>query len=89
MPARAASPMMQRWRLPRFRAPKLVPADPLHGTRDEMVRAMADMLSLEPPTSAAEALRTLRLAYPDCPLALRLAALAAAMKRPAADSSGR
>ncbi len=88
MPPRAAARMMRRSHLPRLTAPKLVPAGPLHGSRDDMVRAMADMLSLEHPRSAAEALKTLRLAYPDCPLALRLAALAAAMKRPPADPNG-
>lgn len=88
MAPRTAARVTRRSRLPRLRAPKLVPADPLHGSRDDMVRAMADMLFLENPRSATEALKTLRLAYPDCPLALRLAALAAAMRRPLADPNG-
>ena len=80
------SPRIVRRCLPRREAPGLVPA---HLPQDDnVVRAMTEMLSLENPSSAAEALRTLRLAYPDYPLALRLAALASAMKRPAVDPNG-
>ena len=48
---------------------------------DDVLSAMAAAVARENPASAAEALRTLRAAYPHHPLALRLAALALAMKR--------
>jgi hypothetical protein len=60
----------------------LVPAVAAPALREDMLKAMSEALVLENPGSTAEALRALRNAYPDCPLALRLAALAVAMKRP-------
>ena len=51
--------------------------------REDVLAAMAAVVVDENPGSTAEALRTLRMAYPDHPLALRLAALAIAMKRTA------
>ncbi|HUI94778.1 MAG TPA: hypothetical protein VLX44_03410 [Xanthobacteraceae bacterium] len=44
---------------------------------DPRLRAMIDLLAQQRPASAAEALRALRLGYPDIPLALRIAALRA------------
>jgi hypothetical protein len=52
------------------------------GEREDILAAMASAVANGNPTSTADALRTLRLAYPHHPLALRLAALAIAMKRP-------
>jgi hypothetical protein len=48
---------------------------------DDILAAMAAAVANDGPGSTADALRTLRLAYPHHPLALRLAALAVAMKR--------
>jgi hypothetical protein len=64
-------------------APALVSVAPANhgGTRDDILAAMAAAVVDQNPASTAEALRTLRSAYPDHPLALRLAALAIAMKR--------
>jgi hypothetical protein len=62
---------------PRQQAPEPVQAP---ACRDDVIRAMARMLSLRKPGTTAEALKTLRHAYPDYPLALRRAALAAATK---------
>ena len=42
---------------------------------------MANYLRAARPGSGAEALRTLRRAFPDSPLTLRVAALAALMRR--------
>ena len=70
-------------------APALVsvaPNAPRGIGRDDILAAMAAVVAKKNPASTAEALRALRLAYPDHPLALRLAALAIAMKRtPAGD----
>ena len=88
MAPRTGVQLMRQARLPRREAPTLVPARPLSGTPDDIVQAMAELLALENPGSTAEALRTLRLAYPDYPLALRLAALAAAMKRAPQEPNG-
>lgn len=66
--------------LPWHAAPSIVPVRPPGGERVEIIRAMADLLAIERPGSIAEALRALRLAYADFPLALRLAALTVAMK---------
>lgn len=87
------APRSVAWRMGRNQlrpgdAPALVPTRPESVTRGDIVQAMTAALALENPGSTAEALKTLRRAYPDCPLALRLAALAAAMKRPAADPNG-
>ena len=88
MAPRSVARRMRHNHLRLHEAPALVPALPVSGTGDDIVQAMADVLALESPCSTAEALATLRRAYPDCPLALRLTALAAAMKRPAADPNG-
>jgi hypothetical protein len=45
-----------------------------------MLRAMTDVLAHRRPASAAEALKVLRLGYPDIPLAMRIAALCADAK---------
>ena len=50
------------------------------GEADILVRAMTDILAHERPDSTAEALRVLRLAFPDYPLALRLVAVASALR---------
>jgi hypothetical protein len=47
---------------------------------DRMLRAMTDVLAHRRPASAAEALKVLRLGYPDIPLAMRIAALCADAK---------
>jgi hypothetical protein len=47
----------------------------------DLATAMADYLRAARPGSGAEALRTLRRAFPDSPLTLRVAALAALMRR--------
>ena len=62
--------------------PTLVPAAPALAVREDILKAMSEALVLENPSSTAEALRALRRDYPQHPLALRLAALAVAMKRP-------
>jgi len=50
------------------------------GDRDRLLRAMTDVLDDRRPASAAEALKMLRLGYPDIPLAMRIAALCARSK---------
>ena len=50
------------------------------GNTDRLLRAMTDVLADRRPTSAAEALKMLRLGYPDIPLAMRIAALCAGSK---------
>jgi hypothetical protein len=47
----------------------------------ELARAMAEHLRAARPGSGAEALRTLRSAFPHSPLTLRVTALAALMRR--------
>jgi hypothetical protein len=47
------------------------------GDSDRLLRAMTDVLDDRRPASAAEALKVLRLGYPDIPLAMRIAALCA------------
>ena len=47
----------------------------------DLAIAMAEYLRAARPGSGAEALRTLRRAFPDSPLTLRVAALAALMRR--------
>jgi hypothetical protein len=47
---------------------------------DRLLRAMTDVLADRRPASAAEALKMLRLGYPDIPLAMRIAALCAGAK---------
>jgi hypothetical protein len=46
-----------------------------------LAAAMADYLRAARPGSGAEALRTLRRAFPDSPLTLRVAALGALLRR--------
>jgi hypothetical protein len=48
---------------------------------NDLATAMAEYLRAARPGSGAEALRTLRRAFPDSPLTLRVAALAALMRR--------
>jgi hypothetical protein len=63
---------------PQWRAaPPIVAA---HGDSDRLLRAMTDVLADRRPASAAEALKVLRLGYPDIPLAMRIAALCAGAK---------
>jgi hypothetical protein len=50
------------------------------GDTDRLLRAMTDALADRRPASAAEALKVLRLGYPDIPLAMRIAALCAGAK---------
>jgi hypothetical protein len=57
------------------------PVEPARGGRDRLLEAMVDLLAMVSPPTAAEALKALRLAYPDSPLALRLAALGATTGR--------
>jgi hypothetical protein len=67
----------------RVDAPTLVPLLPAALAADGHEDILADMAAAvadENPGSTADALRLLRLAYPHHPLALRLAALAIAMK---------
>ncbi len=47
----------------------------------EMTRAMVERILRLDPKSGAEALRQLRAAFPDAPLALRVAALGMLMRR--------
>jgi hypothetical protein len=67
----------------RLAAPAMSPVPPAATPADRhaILAAMAAAVASENPGSTADALRTLRLAYPHHPLALRLAALAVAMKR--------
>jgi len=51
------------------------------GDSDRLLRAMTDVLDNRRPGSAAEALKMLRLGYPDIPLAMRIAALCARSKQ--------
>jgi hypothetical protein len=50
------------------------------GDTDRLLRAMTNVLADRRPASAAEALKMLRLGYPDIPLAMRIAALCARSK---------
>ena len=50
-------------------------------TEAELARSMAEHLRAARPGSGAEALRTLRNAFPNSPLTLRVTALAALMRR--------
>jgi len=56
------------------------PSTPLSTETTILVRSMTDVLVRERPESAAEALRVLRLMFPEYPLSLRLVAVASAMK---------
>ena len=50
-------------------------------TEAELAQAMAEHLRAARPGSGAEALRALRLAFPNSPLTLRVTALAGLMRR--------
>jgi hypothetical protein len=50
-------------------------------TEADLARSMAEHLRAARPGSGAEALRTLRSAFPNSPLTLRVTALAALMRR--------
>jgi hypothetical protein len=50
-------------------------------TEAELAQAMAEHLRAARPGSGAEALRTLRSAFPDSPLTLRVSALAGLIRR--------
>ena len=67
-----ASQEAQWWASPPMVAPQ--------GDSDRLLRAMTDVLDNRRPGSAAEALKMLRLGYPDIPLAMRIAALCARSK---------
>ena len=62
--------------LPHTYAPPIAGALPL----DALAEAMIERIRLSRPKSGAEALRELRTAFPDSPLALRVAALARARR---------
>lgn len=59
----------------------LAPYELTHRTEAELASDMAEHLRVAQPTSGAEALRTLRGAFPNSPLSARVAALAALMRR--------
>jgi hypothetical protein len=59
----------------------LAPAAATGRSEAELARAMADELLAAAPQSDAEALKVLRGAFPQSPLTVRLAALAALMRR--------
>ena len=63
---------------PQWRA--AAPIVAARGDTDRLLRAMTDVLADRRPASAAEALKVLRLGYPDIPLAMRIAALCAGSK---------
>ena len=78
MPARVADTQIPPNHEPEWRdAPPIVAQQ---GDTDRLLRAMTDVLDDRRPTSAAEALKMLRLGYPDIPLAMRIAALCARSK---------
>jgi hypothetical protein len=59
----------------------LAPSKMTGRSEAELARAMADALLDTPPASGAEALRHLRLVFPQSPLTVRIAALDAMMRR--------
>jgi hypothetical protein len=59
----------------------LAPALATGRTEAELARAMAEALIEKAPESGAEALKYLRQSFPDSPLAARVAALSALMRR--------
>ncbi len=63
---------------PRWHAAAPIVAE--RGHTDRLVRDMADVLADRRPASAAEALKVLRVGYPEIPLAMRIAALCAGAK---------
>jgi hypothetical protein len=78
MPARSGNAQIPPSLEPERRAAPPVAGQP--GDTDRLLRAMTDVLADRRPSSAAEALRLLRLDYPDIPLAMRIAALCARSK---------
>jgi len=60
-------------------SPEFAGEFPAHGA--DLAAAMAAHLRASRPGSGAEALRSLRRAFPDVPLTLRVAALSALMRR--------
>ena len=65
---------------PVYEVPRDVGASPFTPDSGEIVRDMAAVLAGNPQHSTTEALALLRQTYPQYPLALRLAAVAAHMK---------
>ena len=59
----------------------LAPSNMTGRSEAELARAMAGALLDAQPASGAEALRHLRLVFPQSPLTIRIAALAAMMRR--------
>ena len=59
----------------------LAPSSMTGRSEAELARAMADALLEAQPASGAEALRHLRLVFPQSPLTVRIAALGAMMRR--------
>ena len=68
--------------LPYHPSPPIAPGAGLSG--GERTRAMVEMIIAAPPASDAEALKALRLAFPQSPLGLRVAALSLLMRGRAA-----
>ena len=60
----------------------LAPSGATGRSEAELARAMAERLLAATPESDADALKVLRTAFPQTPLTVRLAALAALMRRP-------
>jgi hypothetical protein len=56
--------------------------------REASLADMLDWIDRQSPASGAEALRHLRAAFPDSPLAMRVAALSTLMRRYGGDSGG-
>jgi hypothetical protein len=56
--------------------------------REASLADMLDWIDRQSPASGAEALRHLRAAFPDSPLALRVAALSTLMRRYGGESGG-
>jgi hypothetical protein len=54
-----------------------------------LAHSMVERIVRSGPTSHAEALKTLRMAFPDSPLTVRVAALAILMRRSASDQAPR
>jgi hypothetical protein len=69
--------------LPWHASPSIALASPDDADELRLVRAMISLLSAARPTSDAEALKFLRHAFPESPLAMRIVAFAARFKREA------
>jgi hypothetical protein len=70
------------YRLPVHWSPSIAP------DRETSLADMLDWIDRQSPASGAEALRHLRAAFPDSPLALRVAALSTLMRRYGGESGG-